>query len=127
MARRRERSILVRRHAPAVVILTAWALFELVLDKTSKIGRRTEPLGLIFRIVTSGLSGAVVSSAVGAGIVTGMAFGLVGGMIGTFGGYHLRAACVRKTPFGDTPVALCEDVVAIGLAVACVLFLTRVA
>ena len=107
---------------PAVVILTPWALFELVIDKTSKIGKRTEALGLIFRIVTSSLSGAVISSASGVGVAMGMVCGLLGGMIGTFGGYHLRSACVRKTSLDDLPVAIVEDLIAISLGVACVYF-----
>ena len=107
---------------PVVVLLTAWALFELVIDKTSKIGNRTGVVGLVFRIATSSLSGAVISSAAGAGPVMGMILGLIGGMIGTLGGYHLRKACIRNSSFGDLPVALAEDVVAISLASACVYF-----
>jgi uncharacterized membrane protein len=107
---------------PVVVLLTAWALFELVIDKTSKIGNRTELFGLIFRIVTSSLSGAVISSAAGIGAVMGMSAGLVGGMLGTYGGYNLRKVCVRNTSFGDLPVACVEDTVAICLGVTCVYF-----
>jgi len=107
---------------PASVILTPWALFELVIDKTSKIGNRTGIVGVIFRIVTSSFSGAVISSAANAGLVTGAVAGLAGGMIGTFGGYHLRRACVRKTSFSDLPVAVAEDIIAIGLGIACVYF-----
>lgn len=105
---------------PVVVLLTAWALFELVLDKTTKIGNRTGTVGLIFRIITSSFSGAVVSSAAGAGIGLGIVAGLVGGMIGTYGGYHLRRACVSKTSLSDLPVAIAEDIIAIGLGVVCV-------
>ncbi len=107
---------------PVVALLTAWALFELVLDKTTKIGNRTGIVGLIFRIITSSFSGAVISNAAGAGIVLGLIAGLVGGMIGTYGGYHLRRACVSKTSLSDLPVAIAEDLIAIGLGVVCVYF-----
>jgi uncharacterized membrane protein len=86
------------------------------------LGNRTGAMGLTFRIVTSSLSGAVASSAAGMGIVIGLVVGLVGGMIGTFGGYYLRKACVRKTSFGDLPIAIVEDIIAIGLGLACVYF-----
>ena len=105
---------------PVVVLLTAWALFELVMDKTSRLGNRTGPLGLVFRIVTSSLSGAVIYSASGAGLALGIASGLLGGMIGTFGGYHLRKALVERNSIGDFPIAIAEDIVAIGLGLACV-------
>lgn len=107
---------------PAVVILTPWALFELVIDKTSKIGNRTGSVGLIFRIVTSSFAGAVISNSAGAGAAIGAITGLVGGMIGTYGGYFLRRACVQKTAISDLPVAIAEDLVAIGLGVVCVYF-----
>ena len=110
---------------PVVVLLTAWALSELIIDKTSLIGKRTEPLGLIFRIVTSSLSGAVISRAAGFGVLIGIILGLVGGMIGTFAGYNLRQVCVRNTTIGDLPVALAEDAVAVGLGLACVYFAGR--
>lgn len=105
---------------PSVVLLTAWAIFELVLDKTTKIGNRTGLVGLIFRIITSSFSGAVVSSAAGAGIMPGIITGLAGGMIGTYGGYHLRRACVRKMSFSDFSVAIAEDIAAVGIGVLCV-------
>ena len=107
---------------PVVVLLTAWALFELVIDKTTKIGDRTGPLGLIFRIVTSSFSGAVVSNAAGTGLTMGLVAGLFGGLIGTYGGYYLRKACVRRTSIGDLPFALVEDIIAICLGVVCVYF-----
>jgi uncharacterized membrane protein len=107
---------------PVVVLLTAWAIFELVIDKTAKIGNRTGLVGLIFRIVTSTFSGAVVSSSAGTGLAFGMISGLSGGMIGAFGGYHLRRACVRETTLSDRSVGIAEDIIAIGLGVVCVYF-----
>ena len=107
---------------PIVALLTVWAVFELVLDKTSKIGNRTGLVGVVFRVVTSTFSAAVLSKAAGAGSATGMVFGLVGGMIGTFGGYYLRRECVRNTSLSDLPVAIAEDIIAIGLGVACAYF-----
>jgi len=104
---------------PAVVILlTVWALFELVLDKTDKLGRRTGAVGLIFRIVTGSLSGAAVYSATGGALASGAAIGLAGAMIGTFGGYYSRRALVEKSSLSDFTVAIFEDLVAIVLGLS---------
>ncbi|MFL6374109.1 MAG: DUF4126 family protein [Pyrinomonadaceae bacterium] len=103
---------------PVLVLLTAWAVFELVLDKTSKIGPRTEPLGLIFRAVTSGFCGAVLSSSAGMGYGIGLVFGWLGGAIGTYGGYHCRKSIIEQTSLRDLQAALAEDVIAISLGVA---------
>lgn len=105
--------------------LAPWALFELVLDENSKIGDRTGLVGLIFRMVTSSFSGAVISSAGGTEPVMGMIAGLVGGVIGTYGGFHLRRASVLNTKYSDTRVAITEDLIAIGIGLACVYFAGR--
>jgi uncharacterized membrane protein len=107
---------------PVVVLLTAWAIFELVIDKTAKIGNRTGIVGLLFRIVTSGFSAAVLSSTAGMGLAIGIISGLFGGVIGTFGGYYLRKKIVQDGSLGDLPVAVAEDVIAISLGVMCVYF-----
>jgi uncharacterized membrane protein len=105
---------------PMVVLLTALALFELIMDKTAKLGARTDAGGLTFRIVTSSFSGGVVYSAVGASLAPGIVAGLVGGMIGTYGGYYLRRTIVQNSSFGDPPIAIAEDIIAIGLGLVCV-------
>src|SRR3982751_188689 len=64
------------------VLLTVWALFELVLDKTDKIGNRTGALGLIFRIVTGSVSGAAVYVGSGGSLPFGAFVGLAGAMGG---------------------------------------------
>ena len=98
-----------------VALLTIWALFELVMDKTPRLGNRTGFLGLPFRIITSSCSGAAIASAAGRGIVPGIIVGLVGGLIGTFGGYHARKTIDQRTSIGDFSIALAEDLIAITL------------
>jgi uncharacterized membrane protein len=103
---------------PVIILLTLWALFELVLDKTDKLGSRTGPLGLIFRIVTGSLSGAAVYSGAGGALTLGAIIGLAGAMIGTFGGYYSRRAIVERSSLSDFKVAIVEDIVAVTLGLS---------
>jgi uncharacterized membrane protein len=92
----------------AVYISTGLALVELVLDKQSWIGARTNPGPLIGRLIMGGLSGAAMGAWPGA-IVGG-----VGALVGTFGGYQARHRIVSKGKFPDLAVALVEDAIAVG-------------
>jgi uncharacterized membrane protein len=98
-----------------VILLTAWALFELVLDKTDKIGNRTGALGLIFRIVTGSISGAAVYVGSGGSLSFGAFVGLAGAMVGTFGGFYSRRAILKSSPLSGFSVAIAEDIVAVAL------------
>jgi uncharacterized membrane protein len=98
-----------------VAVLTAWALFELVVDKTGKFGDRTGAVGLTFRVVTSSICGAVVYSTTGA-IAIGAVAGLCGGIVGTYLGFYVRRAIVQKSGLRDLYVAITEDILEIGLA-----------
>jgi uncharacterized membrane protein len=108
-----------------VILLTAWALLELVLDKTDKIGNRTGALGWIFRIVTGSVCGAAVYRAAGGALALGAAIGFAGAMVGTFGGFYSRRAILKKSPFSDFSVAIAEDVVAVALGLGSVCLAAR--
>jgi uncharacterized membrane protein len=97
---------------PAVAILTALALLELIGDKLPSTPSRTAPPGLIARIVMGGLSGACVGSAGGAA-EGGALLGILGALAGTFGGYLARINLGRALGAPDLAVAIVEDVVAI--------------
>lgn len=102
-------------HAFAPWILTALALFELVVvDQSPSTPSRTVPLQFVGRIV----SGVVCGAAVGAHgdmLVGGMVMGAIGAVAGTLGGARLRAKVAEQLG-RDRPAALLEDVVAVGLA-----------
>lgn len=98
---------------PAVVILTLLALGELVADKLPKTPSRTEPLGLIARLVTGGLTGACVAVSGGQGALIGGLLGAVGAVVGCFGGYQARKRIVKALGVPDIYVALVEDLIAI--------------
>jgi uncharacterized membrane protein len=103
----------------AVFILTAAAVVELIVDKLPKTPSRKEPLGLIARFVTGGLSGAAMCAAAHQNAVFGAVLGGVGGLAGAFAGYEARTRLVKSLRIPDLFVALIEDAVAIG----CGLFL----
>ena len=98
---------------PAVVILTALALGELVADKLPKTPSRTAPPGLISRVLMGATTGACVAAAGGQSAAVGAGLGVAGAIVGTFGGYQARTRLVKALGVPDIYVALAEDLVAI--------------
>lgn len=97
------------------IILTVFAVGELIADKLPRTPSRKAPLGFTARIVTGALSGATVGAA-GHSLVAGLILGVIGAVAGTFGGAAARAKLAAT--FGrDLPAALLEDVVGIAIAV----------
>jgi uncharacterized membrane protein len=98
----------------AVVIFSLLALVELITDKLPSTPSRTEPVGLIARILLGGLSGACVAVSGAQSIVVGAVLGAVGGVAGAFAGYQARTRLVKALKVPDFVIALLEDAVAIG-------------
>jgi uncharacterized membrane protein len=98
----------------AVAILTVLAIGELIADKLPSTPSRTSPPGLIGRIVTGGLSGAVVAAGCLQSIVLGAGVGVAGAVAGTFAGYEARTRLVKALKVPDFVIACLEDAVAIG-------------
>ena len=98
----------------AVAILSVLAIGELIADKLPMIPRRTAPAPLMARVVTGGLCGACLCAAVGKSLLAGTLLGGIGGIIGAFLGYGIRRRL--DLHIKDLVVAICEDVVAVGLA-----------
>ena len=94
-------------------ILSALAILELITDKLPKTPSRKAPMGFIARIVTGGLSGAALGASNQA-LVGGLLAGIVGAVAGTFGGYEFRRRLVIATGGSDLPIALLEDLLAVG-------------
>jgi uncharacterized membrane protein len=100
----------------AVVIFSIFAIGELVADKLPKTPKRTAFAPLLARIVMGGLSGACLFVAVGKSLLAGALLGGIGGVIGAFVGYEIRRHVLNNLHIKDPFVAICEDLVAIGLA-----------
>jgi uncharacterized membrane protein len=99
---------------PAAIILSLLAIGEIIFDKLLNTPNRTALPGLIGRIVTGGFTGACVSLGGGRSALVGAGLGVIGGVVGSFGGYQVRARLVRSLRQPDFNVALIEDLVAIG-------------
>lgn len=99
---------------PAVVIYTVLALVELINDKLPKTPRRTEPMGLIARLIMGAFAGACLATGAGQRVVLGVLLGAVGAIVGTFGGYQVRTRLLRVLDTPDFVIALVEDLVAVG-------------
>jgi uncharacterized membrane protein len=98
----------------AVAIFSVLAIGELVADKLPTIPKRTAPAPLTARIITGGLCGACLCAAAGKLFLAGTLLGGIGGIIGAFLGYGVRRRL--NLYIKDAAVAVCEDVVAVGLA-----------
>lgn len=93
-------------------ILTALALGELITDQLPGTPSRTVPVQFGTRLLSGGLSGAVVGAAA-ASPLAGLVAGAAGAVVGTLGGRAARARLAAS--FGsDRPAAFAEDAVAIG-------------
>jgi uncharacterized membrane protein len=102
-------------YAAVPYIVSVLAIGELIADKLPKTPSRKSPPGFIGRILTGGLSGAAIG-ATGASWIIGLAAGIAGAIVGTLGGYEFRARLVKAIGGNDLPIALLEDVIAIGAA-----------
>ena len=103
-------------HNPiTLIVFTLFALGELVADKLPKTPSRTAPPGLIARAVFGAACGAALAVSAGGSLGPAIALGLIGALAGTYGGYAVRHAITAGGKIPDLPVALVEDVIAIGL------------
>lgn len=97
-------------------ILSLFAIWELISDKLPKTPSRKTPMPFITRIVNGALCGAALGATSDA-LPGGLVAGAIGSVIGTLGGYEFRVRLVAATGGKDLPIALLEDVIAIGGAV----------
>jgi uncharacterized membrane protein len=98
----------------AVAIFTLAAIGEIVNDKLPKTGPRTAPPSIAIRCVMGALCGAALAIAGTQGALLGAILGIVGTLVGTFGGYQVRHQIVAGLKIKDLPIALVEDVIAVG-------------
>lgn len=102
-------------YAATPYIFSVLAVGELIGDQLPNTPSRKSPPGFIARIVTGALCGAVFGD-LGQALVAGVIAGVAGAVAGTLGGYEARVRLARLVG-KDLPVALIEDVIAIGGAV----------
>lgn len=101
-------------HPVSLIIFTVLAVGELIGDKLPKTPSRLSPPGLIGRLVFGAGSGAALAAIGGAVLVLGGVLGAVGAIVGAYGGYFVRRTITSRGGVPDLPIALVEDLVAIG-------------
>lgn len=99
-------------------ILVAAGAGELVADKLPATPSRLMPLPLLGRMTLGGVAGAAIGSEAPEAepVLVGTIFGIIGGALGSYAGYYIRQAVVKKTGLPDLVIALGEDALAVALA-----------
>ena len=99
------------------------AVGELIADKLPATPSRVEQAQLIGRVLGGVLAAASLASATGvrgARLILPAVVGGAGAWAGSWGGYLARKAAVERTGLPDPVVAVAEDLLAVGLALAAV-------
>lgn len=103
----------------SAIAFSVLAVGEYVGDTLPRTPSRKAPVPALARLVFGGLVGALGATAILQPIAGGVLAGLVGAVIGTWGGYAVRAWGAR-TAGRDLPAALFESALAVVLAVTAV-------
>jgi uncharacterized membrane protein len=98
----------------ALVVFSVCAVGELIADKLPKIPRRTSAGPLLLRVIVGGICGGAFAVAGGAGFAMCCLLGGLGALMGAFGGYWARRGATAAGRLPDLPVALFEDLLAVG-------------
>jgi uncharacterized membrane protein len=89
---------------------------EVVADKLPFTPPRTDPPGLIARIVSGTLCGLALAARYDASKSIGAVCGAAGALLSTFAGYTVRRQLTVEFGWPDLPVALAEDALAFTMA-----------
>jgi len=106
------------------IIFTVLAIAELIADKLPRTPDRTSTGPLLARLFFGGLAGAIIAAALNGSEFEGVILGVGGALVGAFGGYLIRREIVLKYSGRDWPVAVLEDLVTVGFAVAALQIVT---
>jgi uncharacterized membrane protein len=100
-------------HPITVTVLTVFLVVELITDQLPKTPSRKTPPQFITRLIMGAFAGAVIGSAF-FHTFSAIGAGIVGAVLGTLGGAEARARLTAANGGKDRPVAIAEDVVAVG-------------
>ncbi len=100
-------------HPITVTVLTVFLLVELVTDQLPKTPSRKTPPQFITRLLMGAFAGAVIGSAF-FHTFSALGAGIVGAVFGTLGGAEARSRLTAANGGKDRPVAIGEDIVAVG-------------
>jgi uncharacterized membrane protein len=99
-------------------IATTLAVLELVADKLPSTPNRTSPVPLLARAVSGAIAGAAVCSARKQPWLPGAVVGALAAIGAAYAGYTIRRKLTDDAELPDFWVALAEDAVTVGIAVA---------
>jgi uncharacterized membrane protein len=100
-------------HPITVTVLTVFLLVELVTDQLPKTPSRKTPPQFITRLLMGAFAGAVIGSAF-FHTFSATGAGIIGAVLGTLGGAEARQRLTAANGGKDRPVAIGEDIVAVG-------------
>jgi uncharacterized membrane protein len=102
----------------SLIVFTVLAIGELIGDKLPKTPSRLSAPGMIGRIVFGAGVGAALLFAAGAPSgtpwIAGLGLGAIGAVVGAYVGYSVRRMLTHRAKLPDFPIALLEDLIAIG-------------
>ena len=101
-------------HPVSLAVFSILAIGELIGDKLPKTPARVETFPLVGRTAFGAACGAALAVVAGTGLLLGAVLGGVGAVVGAYAGYLLRRTLTTRGGLADLPVALVEDVIALG-------------
>ena len=101
----------------SVAVFTVLATGEYIVDKLPRTPNRTAPGPLLARLVLGGLAGSICATAMTGPGLEGVLLGVAGAALGAFAGFMIRRDVVTSLGCPDWPIALAEDLIAVGCAV----------
>lgn len=99
------------------IVFTVLAAGELIGDKLPQTPDRISAFPLIARLCFGGLVGAISATSLHGSTLEGILLGSIAALAGAFVGFHMRKSLCAKVDWPDLPVAVVEDLLAIGLSV----------
>ncbi len=100
-------------------VLTLLAIGELVNDKLPHTPSRKALMPFLSRLSTGAVCGAAIVGPAGSTLAA-VSAGMAGAAVGTLAGYELRARLANAIGGRELPVAIAEDVIAVGGAITIV-------
>lgn len=106
------------------ILFTVLALLEFVGDKLPRTPDRTSLGPLLARVAVGGLVGGIVAAALNGPELEGIVLAVGGVLVGAFAGHLFRREIVLRSGGKDWPVAVGEDLIAVGIAVVAMAVVT---
>ena len=97
-----------------VGIVSLLAVGELIADKLPMTPNRTATGPLLGRIASGAFSAFAMATAAQQAVIIASFVGVAGALAGAFGGYYARHFLVKRAGLPDFPIAMTEDLIAVG-------------